>query len=138
MIRGEAGRGQLKNKASRAWPPPELWRRCIPRAYLHFRPWHLQSSCIEPNPHRQSVPSVVEEWESIQPASQPHPALTFPRAPGSDLTPQSVQSSQPASCQSNLGQVCSGQGSAMQCQGSLQPPALQWQRQRSIARSGEE
>lgn len=75
MIRGEAGRGQLKNKASRAWPPPELWRRCIPRAYLHFCPWHLQSSCIEPNPHRQSPP--VAEWESIHPASQPA-NLTMP------------------------------------------------------------
>lgn len=73
MIRGEAGRGQLKNKASRACSPPELWRRCIPRAYLHFCPWHLQSSCIEPNPHRQ-----FPQRQSGNPASQPHPALTFP------------------------------------------------------------
>lgn len=124
MIRGEAGRGQLKNKASRAWPPPELWRRCIPRAYLHFRPWHLQSSCIEPNPHRQSVPSVVE-WESIQPASQPHPALTFPRAPGSDLTPRSVsQSASQLPVQFGPGVFRTGQCNAAPGQSAAACPAV--------------
>lgn len=136
MIRGAALRGQWVGRASRTWFPPELWRCCIPRAYLHFCPWHLQSSCIEPNPHRESA---VEEWQSGHPSTH----STSP-CPG-QCPRQSASPPASASCQSQSGPrhannqckpVCvPGQGGrARQGRASLQSAVCKWQRQRSIAR----
>lgn len=91
-----------------------------PRAYLHFCPWHLQSSCIEPNPHRQSpMGGKVGFHPSIRPPNQPTNQPTW-------TVSQPASNNQPARSQSNLGQACEGQGSANARQareGSLQPAA---------------